>query len=168
MMGPIIKLMNTSTSYAILMAGPLSIDQFRQFNVHCLQSGILIESCQGIITCLKKKLHEFTAALPMFAHGKCPKRGVVWMTPWLWDAKLIYFQVSIRKYPSKHLQIPMEKPWKTYFLPVPHHIVEAPVQCCRPRPLPEQLQRDCFFLFSGGRRGKQIQPSGQKSSRRII
>ena len=81
MMGPIIKLMNTSTSYAILMAGPLSIDQFRQFNVHCLQSGILIESCQGIITCLKKKLHEFTAALPMFAHGKCPKRGLVWMTP---------------------------------------------------------------------------------------
>jgi hypothetical protein len=85
----------------------------------------------------------------MFAHGKCPKRGVVWMTPWLWDAKLIYFQVSIRKYPSKHLQIPMEKPWKTYFLPVPHHIVEAPVQCCRPRPLPEQLQRDCFFNFRG-------------------
>jgi len=104
--------------------GPWS-DQFRQFNIPCLQSGILVESCQGIITCLKQKRPEFTAALPMFAHGKCPKRGLVWMTPWLWDAKLLYFQVFNPKIPFQALADSHGKTMES-ILPASttHHIVE--------------------------------------------
>ena len=58
-----------------------------------------------------KKGHEFTDALPMFAHGKCPKGGLVWMTPWLWDAKLIYFQVFNPKIP---LPSTCRLPWKNH------------------------------------------------------
>ena len=72
-----------------------------------------------------KKGHEFTAALPMFAHGKCPKRGLVWMTPWLWDAKLLYFQVFNPKIPFQALADSHGKTMES-ILPASttHHIVE--------------------------------------------
>ena len=132
------------------MAGPLSIDQFRQFNVHCLQSGILIESCQGIITCLKKKAPWIYCCSSYVCPWQMSKKGGRY--GWLHDSGMQNWFTS--KFQSENtLPSTCRFPWKNHGKPTSCQYLitlwKLPYSAVGPAPSPNNYNLTVFFNFRG-------------------